>query len=81
MEKSGRFCINLCFQEYEDVLKKLRKTYFSNVTNVDMIKRTNANLLSDGNTNYNQIKAILLQTKANQKYTNEIGRKTTFLFR
>lgn len=68
-------------QEYEEALKKLRNAYYSNVTNSDVIKRTNADLLSDAFFNYKKIEATAFQANANQKATSEIERKNTFLFR
>lgn len=65
-------------QEYEEALKKIRKAYFSNITNVDVIKRKNADLFS---MDYEIIKIVALQANANHKATGKIGKKNTFLFR
>lgn len=68
-------------KEYEEALKKLRKAYFTNTTNIDTIKRANIDLVSDSVFNYGIIKAVAHQANANQETTNEVRRKNTFLFR
>lgn len=69
------------FQKYAAALKKLRNAYFSNATNIEAIKRANADLLSDSMLNYDTIKSIEFQAKANQRAISENGRKNTFFFR
>lgn len=71
----------LLLQEYKEAMTKLRKAYFSNVTNVDAIKRANNDLLSDSTTTHQIIEAVVLQANANQKATNKVESKNTFLFR
>lgn len=72
------------FQEYEQAVEKLRIAYFSNKTDIDAIKRANIALLSDANFGDSVIKAVVLQTIANNNNKNSAqnqSQKNTFLFR
>lgn len=77
MKKISNFAF-FYVQEYEEAMKKLREAYFSNITDVDTIKRINGDLLSEY---YENIKIVSLQATANHKPTGRVERRNTFLFR
>lgn len=62
-------------------MNALRKAYFSNTTHIEAIQRTNNDLLSDSMSIYPILKAVVHQSKANNKASSKTGRKNTFLFR
>lgn len=62
-------------------MEKLRIAYFSDKTSIDTIKRANLALMSDLAIIDSMLKAVALQANANNKNTDKIGSKNTFLYR
>lgn len=59
----------------------LEITYFPDKTNIPAIRRANIDLTADEYFTYGILKAVAFQSNANNKATNGIGPKNTFLFR
>lgn len=74
-------CVLCVCQEYKKAVEKLRQAYFSDASNVAEIKQRNIALLSELNFNYGILKAIVFQSNAIHKATNDIVPRNTFLFR
>lgn len=69
------------FQEYIEALKKLQGAYFSDTVSGDAMIRENINLMSDMYFGDSVLKAVTLQTKANNNDTDNSKHKNTLLFR
>lgn len=69
------------FQEYKLIVKKLRKAYFKNTTNLEAIRSENIALFSDLYMTNSVLKMAILQTNANNNGTIKSQHKNTFLYR
>lgn len=64
------------------VVDLLRKVYFTDTTNIQAIQNENVAFHSDLHIRFNTLKAVILQTEANNNIRiNRDGGKNTFLFR
>ncbi|XP_031639929.1 esterase B1-like [Contarinia nasturtii] len=65
-------------KEYKEAFDLLKKTYYNETSDPDVIKSQNIALLSDLNFGYGILKAVQYQVKANNK---ENSKKNTFMYR
>lgn len=72
---------SLLFQEYEQSLEILRKTYFANATNIDTIRQANFEYLSDAVIRDNMLQIVMLQANANSNSTDNRKRRNTFFLK
>lgn len=69
------------FQEYKQVVEKLREAYFTDATNVDAIRSKNIALMSDLHMTNSVLKTIALHANISKYATDKNRRKNTFLYR
>lgn len=68
-------------QEFKQAMGILRESYYSDKSNVTLNRKSNLKLLSDMSYGGVILKAVVLQTKANNNDFHGNGRKNTFLYR
>lgn len=69
------------FQEYKQVVTKLRDAYFTNTTNVDAIRSKNIALISDLHMTNAVLKTIALHANISKYGTDKNLQKNTFFYR